>query len=475
MIYKFYGPPGTGKTHKLISRARAYVRIGTPLHKIGYFAFTKKAAGEAKKRMPAEDKKLIYFQTLHSFAFNILQLNEEDVMQPYHYERFGKKLNVKVKYYDRYNKEESHFLTCDNPYFQLIHRAINRCVDVREEFDRGEHNTKEVDWPILQHIKDNYEVFKDKKKLIDFNDMIERLIEEKHKIPEFDVVFIDEAQDLSPLQWKLYDVLKTKAKDIYLAGDDDQAIFAWAGADVKRFIEEPAKEKVLKYSKRIARSIQEQSEACVENIIGSRKEKKYYPRNHDGICEEIANLDQVDLSKGKWLILTRTVSRLLRIEENLKKKNLYFENNRGKSIRVGLFKSIKNYELLQQNVEVEEKEIKSIKEFTGTEELDLKKDWYEAFQNVEQEEKDYLLGLLEAGEDLEKPARIWTSTIHAIKGGEQDNVILCLDMGDKILKAIKRSQDKEDEEHRVWYVGVTRAKNNLYKLKAKIYNRGYKI
>ena len=72
------------------------------------------------------------------------------------------------------------------------------------------------------------------------------MIEEKHKIPEFDVVFIDEAQDLSPLQWKLYDVLKTKAKDIYLAGDDDQAIFAWAGADVKRFIEEPAKEKVLK-------------------------------------------------------------------------------------------------------------------------------------------------------------------------------------------------------------------------------------
>lgn len=475
MIYKFYGPPGTGKTHKLISRARAYVRIGTPLHKIGYFAFTKKAAGEAKKRMPAEDKKLIYFQTLHSFAFNILRLNEEDVMQPYHYERFGKKLNVKVKYYDRYNKEESHFLTCDNPYFQLIHRAINRCVDVREEFDRGEHNTKEVDWPILEHIKDNYKVFKDKKKLIDFNDMIERLIEEKHKIPEFDVVFIDEAQDLSPLQWKLYDILKTKAKDIYLAGDDDQAIFAWAGADVKRFIEEPAKEKVLKYSKRIARSIQEQSEACVENIVGSRKEKKYYPRNHDGICEEIANLDQVDLSEGKWLILTRTVSRLLRIEENLKKKNLYFESNRGKSIRVGLFKSIKNYELLQQNVEVEEKEIKSIKEFTGTEELDLKKDWYEAFQNVEQEEKDYLLGLLEAGEDLEKPARIWTSTIHAIKGGEQDNVILCLDMGDKILKAIKRSQDKEDEEHRVWYVGVTRAKNNLYKLKAKIYNRGYKI
>ena len=53
MIYKFYGPPGTGKTYRLISRAKAYVRIGTPLDNIAYFAFTKKAASEARDRMPA--------------------------------------------------------------------------------------------------------------------------------------------------------------------------------------------------------------------------------------------------------------------------------------------------------------------------------------------------------------------------------------------------------------------------------------
>jgi len=52
------------------------------------------------------------------------------------------------------------------------------------------------------------------------------------------------------MQWKLFDVLKTKTKDIYLAGDDDQAIYAWAGADVKRFIDEPAKERVLKIFKK---------------------------------------------------------------------------------------------------------------------------------------------------------------------------------------------------------------------------------
>ena len=48
-------------------------------------------------------------------------------------------------------------------------------------------------------------------------------------------------------------------------------------------------------------------------------------------------------------------------------------------------------------------------------------------------------------------------------------------MGTKILKAIKKSEDKADEEHRVWYVGVTRARNNLYKLKARKKLKGYKL
>ena len=56
MIKKFYGPPGTGKTEKLIRRALAYIRIGTSVKKIGYFAFTKKAAYTAKERMLNKNK-----------------------------------------------------------------------------------------------------------------------------------------------------------------------------------------------------------------------------------------------------------------------------------------------------------------------------------------------------------------------------------------------------------------------------------
>jgi superfamily I DNA/RNA helicase len=75
MIYKYFGPPGTGKTHKLISRAKAYIRIGVPLDSIGYFAFTKKAAEVARNRMPVDSEKLNYFRTLHSFAYDQLHLH----------------------------------------------------------------------------------------------------------------------------------------------------------------------------------------------------------------------------------------------------------------------------------------------------------------------------------------------------------------------------------------------------------------
>ena len=226
MIYKYYGPPGTGKTYRLISRAKAYIRIGTPLDKIGYFAFTKKAAGEAKERMsPVSPRRLSYFRTLHSLGFDCLDnINQDNVMQPYHYEDFGKKVNLQVKYYDRYNSDESFYLGFDNPYFQIIHKAVNRCVTLREQFDLEEHDTKNVNWKTLKHIHDNLLVYKDKKNLFDFNDMIKMLVDRSDKIPNFDVVFIDEAQDLSPLQWRLYDILKAKTKDIYLAGDDAKGV-----------------------------------------------------------------------------------------------------------------------------------------------------------------------------------------------------------------------------------------------------------
>jgi DNA helicase-2/ATP-dependent DNA helicase PcrA len=474
MIYKLYGPPGTGKTYRLINRAKAYMRTGTDINSIGYFAFTRKAALEAQERMPVENKKLIYFQTIHSFCFNILKLNEDQVMQPHHYQDLGKQLSIRVKYIDKFNKEETHFLTCDNPYFQMITRCINRDISIRDEFDRNEHNKKEIKWKRLEHIYENYLEYKKLYKLYDFNDMIKMMIEKQSIIPKFKVIFIDEAQDLSPLQWKLYDILKNKADDIYLAGDDDQAIFAWAGADVKRFIQEPAKEKILKYSKRVSRSIQKESQIPIGKITGIRKEKQYFSREIEGRSEYISNLGQVNLDKGKWLVLTRTKNGVLKITKELKRRNFYYETKSGKSFAVRAYKAIALYEKLKLGTRLQEQEINDLRDYIE-DFNDTNKSWYDAFTLLALTEKNYIKNLIDSGENLESKARIWVSTIHSIKGGEQDNVILSLEQGDKIKKSIKKSIEKQDEEHRVWYVAITRAKYNLYKLKSKIKRKGYQL
>jgi len=472
-INKIYGPPGTGKTFRLIRRVKAYARKGVPLHKIGYFAFTRKAAEEARKRIDVSEKEVPYFQTLHAFCYHLLGLKEEDIVQPYHYEDLGKKLNIRVSFTDKYNEEETHFLTCNNPYFQMIQRAINKNITIRQEFDLNEHDKKEIDFDTLNHIHRNLILYKGKNNIVDFNDIIKEVIK-SDKIPQFKAIFIDEAQDLSPLQWQLYDKLKEHCDQIYLAGDDDQAIYAWAGADVNRFIKEPGKERVLRRSRRVSKSVQEQSTIPVSRISGIRKQKNYLPRNYKGECQHISDLNQIDLSKGKWLILTRTKSNLLDIMKDLKRKNFYYQSNKGKSFKVGMYEAAAAYTKWTMNELLNEKEISAVKEYIPNGSWNVNIPWYDIFI-ADQKEILYLRNLIASKENLKEKARIWLSTIHAIKGGEEDNVILSLHQGRTVQQGIKLSVDKQDEEHRVWYVGITRARNNLYKLRAKKKLKEYKL
>jgi superfamily I DNA/RNA helicase len=476
-VTKIYGPPGTGKTEKLIRRAMAYIRIGTPINSIGYFAFTRKAAHEARDRMLSKNpqykkKELRYFQTLHSLAFHTLGLREENVMQDYHYNDLGKILSIRVN--AKKDADASPYLSCDNEYFQIILKAKEKGISVWDEYCTGEHSSN-VEPDLLKHIEVNYNQYKVDNNLIDFADMIKKFLSKPELCPSFNTVFIDEAQDLSPIQWDMYDLLKNNSKNVYLAGDDDQAIYGWAGADVDRFIKEPAEEKVLSKSRRIPIAVQEISEVITERIQGLRATKNYLPRNEQGLCSKINSLENVDLYNGKWLILTRTISRAKEICDLLKVKGLYHENKHRKSYDTKLYKAIINHSKWLNGEDIPDTGLEDIKEYMG--ERELKKDlkWYECFDTASADEKIYIRLMLSNGEKLSNEARIKVSTIHAAKGGECENVILVLDNAKKIREATAHSIIKRDEEHRVWYVGCTRAKRNLYLMRAKIERKGYQL
>ena len=73
-VTKIFGPPGTGKTFRLIRRVKAYQRKGVPLHKIGYFAFTKKAAQEARERIGVSEKKSSIFSNHTRVLLSLIRI-----------------------------------------------------------------------------------------------------------------------------------------------------------------------------------------------------------------------------------------------------------------------------------------------------------------------------------------------------------------------------------------------------------------
>ena len=144
--YKVVGPPGTGKTRRLLNTVHKYVKEGTRLEQIGYFAFTRKAAGEARDRFLAqnehlEKKDIKYFQTLHSLAFNNLGLKEENVMQEGNYKAIGESAGIQIKYAAYETNNFNGIFSSDSEYLSIINLARVKQIPVGDQFDLNEHLT----------------------------------------------------------------------------------------------------------------------------------------------------------------------------------------------------------------------------------------------------------------------------------------------------------------------------------------------
>ena len=317
------GPPGTGKTHTLLNKVDDYLKETDP-DKVGYFAFTKKAANEAKER--AIDKfnftedDLPYFRTLHSLAFRRLGINKENVMQRRHYEDLGKKINIQIDYND-WDEEETGLFTTKSDYLRIIHLAKLRNITLDEQFNLKEHNQK-LEYTKLKIIANELDRYKKEYGLIDYNDMILDFVK-SDKSPKFDVVFIDEAQDLSRMQWDMVDSFNTN--DSFIAGDDDQAIFRWAGADVDSFIAQEGQMLPLTQSHRIPAKVHSIAMGII-NRIKNRIDKSWKPKVHEGSLSRYEEFEQIDMSSGEWLVLARTKYMLNELENHIYQNGWYYKN-----------------------------------------------------------------------------------------------------------------------------------------------------
>jgi len=91
---------------------------------------------------------------------------------------------------------------------------------------------------------------------------------------------------------------------------------------------------------------------------------------------------------------------------------------------------------------------------------------------IPETDRAYIIAMLRRGEKFNAEPRITVSTIHGSKGGEADNVVLFTDLSPA---ADNQMRNNPDDMHRVFYVGVTRTKNNLYIVEPEDLSRSYDL
>ena len=484
-----FGPPGTGKTTKLLRIVEEELERGTSPDRIGYFAFTRKASQEAVTRACSkfniERKQFSNFRTLHSLAYRSLKLDKTNVMKDEHYKDLENILQVRLTNPDSTINTFGAFVA-EDIYMQLINLAKVKNEPLLKIFNEFGHVPG--GWLKLDYVDRALREYKKERNLFDYTDMIIEYNKQKPD-PHLDVLIVDEAQDLSFIQWEMVKNMQGQVDRVYIAGDDDQAIFKWSGAQPEFLIDLPGKREILNQSYRVPIAVHNVANRII-NRIENRVEKDYKPKVASGFLERhIHRFDSVDLKHGSWLLLGRTNYIAEQLVDELRGMGVYYEKFDNPSVSQKLVEAIRTWEELQKGEKVKFNQVKNLysylklekdvarghKGLTGVDEkkmfnivdltmehglkIEQRTPWHYALTQVSETMKVYVLSLLRNNEEIDLKPRIKVSTIHGAKGGEADNVMLLTDLTKRVDEGYRLNPD---DERRVFYVGATRAKESLH-------------
>jgi DNA helicase-2/ATP-dependent DNA helicase PcrA len=495
----FVGPPGTGKTTTLLDTVDQEMESGIPPDLIGFMTFTKRGVEEAvtraSERFHLPRGRFKYFNTLHSAAFRQLGLRTDQVFT-------GKKIK---EFGEQYGYELHGSLSSDDGTYtnffgdDVVLFLENYARITRQSLDSvlTQNAFAIPDYQRAQLIIKQFRQFKYKQNLMDFTDMIEEFIKMEDP-PHLEVLIVDEAQDLSELQWMMVDQLAKFVKRMYIAGDDDQTIFTWAGAST-RFISLPGKARVLHQSYRVPITVHKLANRVISKV-DNRREKLWLPRQAEGshsVIEGISQLDPSSLnSEQSVMMLGRTVKSLRRKFIPYCRANgilyRYFDansikptfaraisawNNLQEGMSIPATDALKIYELLPGETSKKKpgvaygnkarlKRLADQRDAPDITLQELKKDygllvdgtWQQIFVEIEKRDVEYIEKVLSNGYSLHQTPQIHISTIHRVKGGQADKVIL---LSDTAKAAEKFGTGNRDEETRVFYTGITRTFEDL--------------
>jgi len=287
--------PGSGKTLTIVNRVKYLIeKQKVRPEEILVVTFTRFAAAEMKSRLCLVMGKRdlpVTVGTFHGIYYGILKwayrMNQENILSET--EKYQILRGV-------INKERMEIFD-EEDFIQDIAAEIVKVKNNRillEEFV-----SEKCSADAFRNIYRNYEQHRKELKKIDFDDMLVLCYELFRSRPDvlaqwqkkFRYVLIDEFKDINRIQYDVIRMLAQPENNLFVVGDDDQAIYGFRGADSELMLGfrrdfPDAKQILLGMNYRSTANIVQNSLKLIENNV-ERYSKKLEANREGGSCLHI--------------------------------------------------------------------------------------------------------------------------------------------------------------------------------------------
>jgi DNA helicase-2/ATP-dependent DNA helicase PcrA len=234
---------GTGKTRVITTRIAHLISLGIEPASILAVTFTNKAAGEMRDRLShlAGDKaKGITVGTFHAFCVQVLREHGRALGLPRRFTICD--ASDQLSAVKSAMRELRVYETAMHPSAVLARLSLakNRMESPEAFLANGKTSRDQL----VGSVYERYQEFLARTRTLDFDDLLlqaVRLLRDHDEVRahyrrRFRHVLVDEYQDTNHPQYEIVKAIGGEHRNVCVVGDDDQSIYGWRGADIRKIL-----------------------------------------------------------------------------------------------------------------------------------------------------------------------------------------------------------------------------------------------